>query len=121
MMGLFSTVPGLTWLYPSVPGSALVCHDLPHHRLPHRSAILINAHCSDLACYTFITDGPGGDFDRDIMNGPGRPIKFLEDPGALDVKVGGPGGPLLDVLGGPGGPMEEFGGPGGPTRNNFWG
>ena len=46
---------------------------------------------------------------------------FLEGPGALDVKVGGPGGPLLDLLGGPGGPMEEFGGPGGPPRNNFWG
>ena len=32
---------------------------------------------------------------------------FLEGPGALDVKVGGPGGPLLDVLWGPGGLMEE--------------
>ena len=34
MMGLFSTVPGCTWLYPAVPGSALVYHDLPCHRLP---------------------------------------------------------------------------------------
>ena len=41
------------------------------------------------------------------MNGPGGSIMFLEDPGALDVKVGDPGGPLMDVLGGPGGPMEE--------------
>ena len=44
-MGLFSTVPGCMWqylalldgarLYLAVPGSALVCHDLPFHRMPH--------------------------------------------------------------------------------------
>ena len=62
------------------------------------------------------------------MDGPGGPIKFFVNPGALlclvlvpfpgnsvspgapTVKVEGPGGTLVDVLGGPGG----------PTNNKFW-
>ena len=35
MRVLLSTVPGCTWLYLVVPGSALVCHDLSFHRMPH--------------------------------------------------------------------------------------
>ena len=32
-MGLFRTEPGFKWLYLAAPGSALVCHDLPYHRV----------------------------------------------------------------------------------------
>ena len=33
MMGLFSTVPGCTWLCPIVPGCTLAYHDLPFQRI----------------------------------------------------------------------------------------
>ena len=35
MMGLFSTVPGCTWLCPIVPGCTLAYHDLPFQRMSH--------------------------------------------------------------------------------------
>ena len=35
LSALYLAVPGCTWLCPAVPGSALVCHDLPFHRMPH--------------------------------------------------------------------------------------
>ena len=40
MMGLFSTVPGCTWLYPAVPDSALVSHGLTWSVSDHDREVL---------------------------------------------------------------------------------
>ena len=47
-MGLFSTVPGCSWLYltvPAITGCTLVCHDIPFHRMPHTATDLPKCFC----------------------------------------------------------------------------
>ena len=58
-MGLFSTVPGCTWVYLAVPASALVCYDLPYHKLP--TLIDLNAYVQALMLNIYKWDWTGWD------------------------------------------------------------
>ena len=58
---LYLAVPGFTWLCPAVPGSALVCHDLPFHRMPHTATDWPKCFCIyRLKCSKAISGWTGG-------------------------------------------------------------